>query len=324
MSNGANTPHNYFSVSPLMLFPNTLGEFKVFLRQQNGYVLYTTDNESFNDKHKRVLHDSGIKEIYIQSEQREQYDRYIERNLGGILDDDALPMEERAQVLLSASCSLIQESFDSRLPQTVSKRHYRRIISLVKNTLPFLSQENALKALSQFISHDYQTFSHCVQVFVLSASILNTYDVEPDIIEQCGVGALMHDLGKTRIPLKILNKPGKLTPEEREVVNQHPLHGISMCTGAALQHMTLNCILFHHERVDGAGYPSGMEGDEIPLPVRVLTVCDIYDAITSDRPYAKGVLPFNALKIMSEEMRSAIDLDVLKRLITILSGAEII
>jgi putative nucleotidyltransferase with HDIG domain len=196
---------------------------------------------------------------------------------------------------------------------------FDQLHSLVTSSLQFLSLDEAVRQIGRLVSHDYQTFTHSVHVFTYSMSIMSKGHLEESELIDAGIGALLHDIGKTRVPRRILQKPGRLEPDEWEVVKGHPVLGLSLCSSITLDHTTINCILFHHEKFDGSGYPSGMEGRDIPWPVRVITVCDVYDAITSKRPYAEAETPFSALSIMKREMSGALDMDVFKHLVRLLS-----
>jgi putative two-component system response regulator len=110
---------------------------------------------------------------------------------------------------------------------------------------------------------------------------------EMDILRR---GAVLHDIGKISIPDAILNKPGPLTAEEYDVVKRHPLEGVRILEGLKSIQAVLPLVRSHHERLDGAGYPDGLAGDEIPLLVRILAVTDVFDAISSERPY-RAALP---------------------------------
>lgn len=314
----------YFKVSPLVLFPETLGRFSVYLRQAGGYVLYTSEEERFTDKHRRTLFENGVGEVFIRTEQRDNYERYMEDYLGQILQDSSIPMEERSRIFLGISASLAEEVYSEKLQGAVNAENVHRIEQIVRHCVDFLAVDGSLKSLGQFISHDYKTYTHCVHVFIYTTTILQAMSVEEEAVVRAGVGAMLHDIGKTKIPRTILNKPGRLTPEEREIINGHPIHGVSLCATAPLSQEAVNAILFHHERMDGKGYPGGLQGEEIPLHVRALTIADVYDAITSDRPYAKGMNAYQALKVMKEEMRGAFDLDTFKTFIMVLSGAALV
>jgi putative two-component system response regulator len=118
------------------------------------------------------------------------------------------------------------------------------------------------------------------------------------------VGSLIHDIGKVAVPDGILLKPGPLTAGERIIMDQHPIVGESICAPLESLRNALPIIRHHHERMDGSGYPDGLCGDEIPLLARILQVADIYDALTSNRPYRKALSPEEALAELSKEADS--------------------
>jgi HD-GYP domain-containing protein (c-di-GMP phosphodiesterase class II) len=138
------------------------------------------------------------------------------------------------------------------------------------------------------------------------------------------MGALLHDIGKTLIPKGILLKPDRLTEEEFAEVKKHPLSGVTFCTNASLSQEAYNIILYHHEKLDGSGYPSRLRGDRIPDYVRAVTIADIYDALISNRAYADAMKPFEALRLMQEEFLKTeqIDSDLFKRFVSILAGNQ--
>lgn len=314
----------YMQVSPLMLFPGSESLFSVFLKQEGEYVLYAKEGERLSIKHRRTLHENGVAEVYIRCADRERYTKYVEENLANMLNDDDTPMHERAAILYNASTEVVRNLFDEYLPEAMDEEKFERIVSMVRGAIKYLTMENALKTLAKFISHDYQTYSHCVQVFVYTTCTLFKCGYTEDAMVNCGLGAMLHDLGKVRIPKSILTKPGKLTNPERLTVNTHPLQGISMLTHLPLSSETYNCVLFHHEMLDGRGYPGGLRGVAIPHYVRALTICDVYDALTSERSYARAMRPYQALRIMRDDMKTGLDMDIFKSFIAVLSGAEIV
>lgn len=307
-----------------MLFPEALGNFSVYLWQGGDFVLYTKSGQKFTIKHRQNLHRNGVKEIYIQGSERPQYELYIEQNLGKILLDETLPIKVRSKVFYEASTVVMQDVFASKLPSTLRAKHFDRISDIVKNSIRFLASDNSLSAVAPFISHDYKTYTHCMHVFIYSVAVFQTYDMDDTEIFECGLGALLHDVGKAKIPHRILNKRGSLTQAEREIVKEHPIHGVSMCAHLPLSQNTINCILFHHEKLDGTGYPAGLKSDNIPMPVRIISLSDVYDALTTSRPYAEGMEPYAALTLMRHDMRDGLDMSVFKRFVAVLSGADII
>jgi len=317
-------PVSYFPVSPVMLFPEALGDFTVYLWQGGDFVLYTKSGQKFTLKHRQVLHKNDVKEVFIQSSDRPQYEQYIERNLGNILLDESLDIEVRSKVFYEASAVVMQEVFDHKLPSTLRAKHFNRISEIVENSIKFLAADSSLSAVAPFISHDYKTYSHCMHVFIFSVAVFQTYDMDDKDVFECGLGALLHDVGKAKIPHSILNKRGSLTQSEREVIKEHPVHGISMCSHLPMTQNTINCILFHHEKLDGTGYPAGLKSDNIPMPVRIISMSDVYDALTTERPYAEAMDPYAALTLMRHDMRDGLDMEVFKRFVAVLSGADIV
>ncbi|MDO9167353.1 MAG: HD-GYP domain-containing protein, partial [Rhodoferax sp.] len=116
-----------------------------------------------------------------------------------------------------------------------------------------------------------------------------------------GLSGLLHDLGKAVMPMAVLNKPGKLTEAEFAIIKSHPVEGHKMLLrGENVDPMVLDVCLHHHEKTDGSGYPKGLKGDEISLFAKMGAVCDVYDAITSNRPYKSGWDPAESLRKMAE------------------------
>ena len=125
--------------------------------------------------------------------------------------------------------------------------------------------------------------------------------IEGDELKQAGIAGLLHDVGKMAIPGKVLNKPGRLTDEEFMIIKAHPFEGWKMLKKVGtVSDSVLDVCLHHHERVDGTGYPDKISGDDLSLIARMGAVCDVYDAISSDRCYKKGWQPAESLKKMAE------------------------
>lgn len=314
----------FFAVSPLMIFPKALGRFRVYIKQAGNFVLYAAAGEQFTPRHRQKLHEAGVAEVYIRGEERPDYDRYIEKHLPFILGDAAIPVPERAKVLYTATDAVVRDVFDKRLPRGLGKREYARVAGLVEKSLDFLAMEESLRCIAALASHDYTVHTHNVHVFVYTAALLQALKADEYTQVQAGIGALLHDIGKTRIPAEVLSKPGPLTAEERLVINTHPAKGLALCQEVPLTQTAAACILMHHERMDGSGYPGGLPGELIPLHVRAVALADVYDALTTQRPYADAMPPFQALRLMRDTMGDQFDMDVYKRLVMILSGANMV
>ncbi|HUW26456.1 MAG TPA: HD-GYP domain-containing protein [Gallionella sp.] len=159
----------------------------------------------------------------------------------------------------------------------------------------------ALIGLARLKNQDEYTYMHSVAVCALMVSLARQLKLDDEQIRMVGLAGLLHDVGKMMIPLGILNKPGKLTNTEFETIKSHPAEGHKMLlAGSGINDVVLDVCLHHHEKVDGSGYPERLADAQISLFAKMGAVCDVYDAITSNRPYKDGWEPAEALRKMAE------------------------
>ncbi|MCJ2015640.1 HD-GYP domain-containing protein [Methylobacterium sp. J-076] len=165
--------------------------------------------------------------------------------------------------------------------------------------------------LNLVAAFDDITHRHCLTVAGLAAAFAATLHFNPADAHFLTKGALLHDIGKSKIPRAILDKPGPLTVPERQVMNQHPLIGYTMLEGRGFSDLALKVVRSHHELLDGAGYPDGLRGPEIPDVVRLVTICDIFAALIERRPYKAPLSAPDAYGIMLK-MVGKLDPDLLR------------
>ncbi len=160
---------------------------------------------------------------------------------------------------------------------------------------------NALSCLGRIREKDNYLLEHSVNLSVLMSLFGNYRGLSADVLHQTIVGALLHDLGKILTPDDILHKPGRLTPEEFEVMKLHARHSRDILAATeGIGELTVITAAQHHERLDGSGYPEGLKGNEISEYGRMVAITDVYDAITADRVYHKGLTPTQGLKKLLE------------------------
>jgi putative two-component system response regulator len=150
---------------------------------------------------------------------------------------------------------------------------------------------------------DPYTEGHCDRLSKYSVALGETLGLPQDLRLALRRGGLIHDIGKLAVPESILLKPGPLTPEEREIMEQHTIEGERICSPLRSFRNVLPIIRHHHEKQDGSGYPDGLRGAQVPLTARILQITDIYDALTTDRPYRKALSQEKAFAIMREEVK---------------------
>jgi putative two-component system response regulator len=172
---------------------------------------------------------------------------------------------------------------------------------------------------------DPYTEGHCDRLSKYSVALGEKLGLPQDLRVALRRGGLIHDIGKLSVPEHILLKPGPLTPEERKIMEQHTVIGERICAPLRSFRHVLPIIRHHHEKQDGSGYPDGLKGAQVPLTARILQITDIYDALTTDRPYRKA-LPFEkAIAIMREEVkRGWWDGSILDEFEAVVHGYEVV
>jgi putative nucleotidyltransferase with HDIG domain len=175
------------------------------------------------------------------------------------------------------------------------------VIHIKKNVSLFFYLEPLLKALSL---RDRTTGEHSWKVAIYSILIADTLGVDEELIKNIYIGALLHDIGKIGIPDAILLKRGRIDLLERETIKNHPVYGYEILKNFDMP-VVKNILLKHHERVDGKGYPLGVNHKEIPFYVNIVSICDVFDALTEKRPYRDSIPLEKVLSILEEESGKA-------------------
>lgn len=171
-----------------------------------------------------------------------------------------------------------------------------------------IKSPDALMWLTQLKNRDEYTAQHSMNVCILSIALGRQINLPEEYLEEVGLCGMMHDMGKMKIPLEILNKPGRFTDEEFAIMNSHTTLGWKMLMEQkGMPGSVIDTAYTHHERLDGKGYPRGLTGEKIPLLVRIVTIADMYDAIASDRVYKKGKTHLDAIKIMDQARGTQLD-----------------
>jgi len=203
---------------------------------------------------------------------------------------------------------------DIRLGNAVNTQDAKEIVTEIANSIT--RSPHAMMWLTNLKERDEYTSIHCMNVCIMALSFGRSLGLEKAELEILGLGALLHDLGKIRIPLEILNKPGKLTFDEFEIMKTHPMEGYQILKEQGdVPSEVLDIVKHHHERQNGKGYPSGLDSDEINNLTKFVAIVDVYDAITSDRCYHDAISPYDALKNMYEWVNKGFDKDVIENFI---------
>jgi putative two-component system response regulator len=202
----------------------------------------------------------------------------------------------------------IESGADDFLNKPVNKEELlartRSLLRLKQFTDDLERAESVLFSLALSIeAKDPYTQGHCDRLSRYSVALAERLGLPEEVRVALRRAGIVHDIGKVAVPEHILLKPGPLTPEERKIMEQHPLTGERICAPLKSFRRVLPIIRYHHEKLDGSGYPDGLKGEEIPLTARILQTVDVYDALTTDRPYRKAFAPQAAFAIMNEEVK---------------------
>ena len=195
-----------------------------------------------------------------------------------------------------AVTSMFQEA---RMGKAVDTANAQKLVEEINDSVS--RNPGALISLARLKTADDYTYMHSVAVCALMIALAKQLGLSESETRRAGIAGLLHDLGKALMPMEVLNKPGKLTDEEFAIIKKHPEEGHRLLLGNPdADEMTLDVVLHHHEKVDGTGYPKGLKDQEISLFAKMGAICDVYDAITSNRPYKAGWPPSESLRKMAE------------------------
>jgi len=202
---------------------------------------------------------------------------------------------ERARVLHSEANRIVRSLIqDVRLGKQVELEQVEPVVENMIDSV--FRNQDALLPLARLKDHDNYTFQHSVSVCALLVSFARGLNLERQIIKEVAIGGLLHDVGKAKVPDEILNKPAKLTDAEFGKMKSHVVQSILILQNTpGISQIALDVAGQHHERFDGTGYPNQLKGEQISLYGRMGAIVDVYDAITSDRVYHKGMAPTAAL-----------------------------
>ncbi len=271
--------------------------FDLFIKVDGEFVLYRASNMLFSEKTRRLLAEHQVTELYVSSDGSHGYQQYIENHLSEIINDESVPEVVRTNILYDTAKMLVLDV----LSRPTNVENVRRSMALVETTVMHsLMHKNALHNLIRVMAFDYTTYTHSVNVCTFSIALAQASGIDDALeLKRLGVGALLHDIGKTRIPETVLNKQGPLTSEEWRLVRNHPQWGFEIALESdVIPHESYHPILQHHERECGSGYPHGIMADEIHPFSKIVAIADVFDAMTTKRAYRKAVDSFPALTEM--------------------------
>lgn len=292
-----------FNKSELYLENNNDGEKK--------YVLYWKGGDSLfiNEKREEFIR-KNINRLYVPKNGRKQYLRFMETNLERIVEDEDSSPKEKYEVVRDVAINIISDVSDT--PEEVcnierSKQWINNIMELINST-----RNNYYADLINAKSHDQYLYGHSINITMISLIFAHHLGMNIEELSEFGLGLLLQDIGMRNVDPLIFNKPAKLSNDEFTLIRKHTEIGFHMLqeTGKLSAESCLLALL-HHENYDGTGYPYGLKSNDINYYGRISRIIDVYNALTSDRPYAGARTSDDACKIMEEDMKGLFDSEIL-------------
>lgn len=286
------------------------------------------------------LHKSGVKEIQIDSSRSKaaveiqtithppkatvppiewKSDKNMSQELRDIIHDFSMPPPQKALAVYQNTQKIIEGVFADPKAETII--NFKEVVSDIVDLI--LTDEETSANMLRITSHDFYTYTHSVNVGILSiflAKRIYSGNINHNL-EELGAGFFLHDLGKIKVDPQIINKPARLTEQEMKRMKTHPYQSYKTLDGAG--QLTKECrfiCMQHHEREDGTGYPKRLKGNEIHDYARICSIADVYDALTAERSYKKALSPFQALQIMKDEMLGFFHKEIFENFVHILQS----
>lgn len=304
---------NYHVVDPAMFKPGVELEFTVFYHEENDVLMAEDFQGKPRGPWELTASFSPAREIMIRNEDKTAYRDFVrsvlDEAMGGPPAQQAIALREMSKIVIK-----------DVLADPRSGEGIRRTGEAVGSLVEFiLENETSFYSLMKIQGHDYYTYVHSMNVCTFSVALGTAMGLpkKPDL-EWLGLGTMLHDVGKSMVDPKLINKPGRLTEEEFKVMKDHVLMGYNtLKEHHNLPDVVLEPVAQHHEKISGIGYPYGLKDADIGRFGRISSIVDIYDALTTERSYKKAFSPFEALSFLSKT-RDDYDKDILNQFIVML------
>lgn len=305
------------------LLTGTIPDFDLYLPAgpDQAPVLYRESNLPVTEDVLRRLEANRVDTLYVDFRQRAAYRRYLEGNIRTILADEALPVEEKSEILYTSLQGMVADVMED----PASKGSVRRTREIVVSSLHFLRGERrAFASLVRTAALDYTIYTHSVNVMVYSLALATRVRLgDHALIQQFGIGALLHDIGLSQLDPAVVQARDRLTPDQRELYTLHPLLGWRLLQDqGGVGQVGLEAVRNHHERLDGTGYPDAKRGSQVSEPARIAAIADTFDQLTTYSADRDALNSFAALKAMDTEIAAGLDREMLHAFIELMGRPE--
>lgn len=283
------------------------------LEKDDNVILYAKGPYNWSLRELTDLTRVGVQDLYISEEEKSKFERYVQLNNEVPKVDPSLAPKFRIKQAQDLCAHLIQVSFMTELDAPLLSQ-IEDVASEVVNCL--VEDPKCVLEIESLADHDLYTYIHSVGVGTLSVAMaLSLGERDPKVLQMFALGGLLHDVGKKKVPLGVLNKSGPLTNEEWAVMKKHPEYGLELLKDLGVAQEIREIVGMHHEKLDGSGYPHGLLKADIPRHVQIATVADIFNALTTARCYHFKRTRFEGLMFMKHNLSGKISPEIFKALV---------
>ncbi len=292
----------------------------VYLRPKGAKeaMLFLAADQIATEEALELLAVSKDIKLFISQTECQKFQKHLRDNFDLWFENDAVPAKNKAAMLSEVIRNVLSDEFTRNDTNSIVDATKQLGVHIAR-----LATEKSLTGaeLCQILHHDYGTFTHSGNVAFYCSLLAAELGYANEELAEIATGGLLHDLGKLDIDERVLNKPGKLDEFEFRIIKEHPLGGFRRLTKVnEATRIQLLMTYQHHERIDGKGYPVGIGGDEIHIASRICSVADVFEAMTSNRPYRGALSHKQTLEIMTESVTQAFDKEVFECWKTIVSS----
>lgn len=291
--------------------------FDLYICEGGSLVLFASKSVSSQRSIVSKIKNSSIKTLYVNKHDSEACSQFLQNSLQHILNQN-IPTETKAKLLYDTTGSIMQDFFENpQTPESISSA--KSVASAILGNI--LSNEKAFISLVKVSAYDYYTYTHSINVSIYAIGIGRFMGLGSDDLDVLAKAAILHDIGKSRVDPKVLNKSGQLSYDEFLIIQKHATYGWEMLRELGESDVrVLDAVRHHHEKMDGSGYPDRLKGNEISFFARILAVADVFDALNTRRCYKDAISTFYALREMRKKMYTHLDGEILQNFIHCMHG----
>ncbi|MBN8555645.1 MAG: HD domain-containing protein [Deltaproteobacteria bacterium] len=307
----------FYKIPVGLYHPGDLIEEDLYFLYQGNYLLYRLKNLSWKSEDRSKLEDFGVQDLYIKCSSDRSHHYFLETHLNRILDEPDISIKDKANILYSTAVSVVKEVFD----KPDQPENLRRSMATVKHSIDYLSRDKEhFFELMSLARSDFSEYTHAIHVSAYAITLAKQVGIKTfNHISALGIAAILHDIGKMKVDPKIVAKSGSLTNEERREMEKHPQYSYELVHRlGTIPELSETIILQHHERPDGAGYPKGLVENEIHALSKIISLCDCFDSMTSERSYQKSLTPLQAIECLRTEYQNQYDQNLIVEFIRML------